>query len=66
MLRIIDSQKLQVLYTWELYDAIISFQCVQDLEFLRLTISKQSVLSSYHNTLQLIWIWKGSASLYTL
>ena len=28
MLRINDRQKHKVLYTWELYDVIINFQCV--------------------------------------
>ena len=31
MLRINDLQKHKVLYTWELYDVIINFQCVQNL-----------------------------------
>ena len=31
MLRINGPQKHKVLYSWELYDVIINFQCVQDL-----------------------------------
>ena len=46
MLRISDPQKHKVLYTWELYDVIINFQCVQDLLFLRIINLKQSELSS--------------------
>ena len=46
MLRISDPQKHKVLYTWELYDVIINFQCVQDLLFLRIINSKQSELSN--------------------
>ena len=30
MHRINNAQKLKVLYTWELYDVIIHFKCVQD------------------------------------
>ena len=41
MLRINDPQK-----TWELYDVIINFQCVQDLLFLRIINLEQSELSS--------------------
>ena len=40
----------KALYTWELYDGIVNFQYVQDLLFLRIIISKQSVLSNYYNT----------------
>ena len=46
MLRINDPQKHKVLYTWELYDIIINFQCVQDLLFLWIINLKQSELSS--------------------
>ena len=46
MLRINDSQKHKVLYTWELYDVIFNFQCVQDLLFWRIIYSKHSELSS--------------------
>ena len=42
MLRLDDPQKHKVLYTWELYDVIVNFQCVQDLLFLRIINSKQS------------------------
>ena len=51
MLRINDPQKHKSLYTWELSDVIINFQCVQDLLFLRIINSKQPVLSNYYNTL---------------
>ena len=51
MLRINDPQKRKVLYTWELHDVIINFQCVQDLLFLRIINWKQSVVSNYYNTL---------------
>ena len=36
---------------WELYDVVSNFQCVQDLVFLRIINSKQSVLSNWHNML---------------
>ena len=42
MLRMNDPLKHKVLYTWELYDVIINFQCVQELLFLRIINSKQS------------------------
>ena len=40
MLRINDSQKHKSLYTWELCDVIINFQCAQDLLFWRIINSK--------------------------
>ena len=51
MLRINDLQKHKVLYTRELYDVIVNFQCVQDLLFLQIIESKHSVLSNYYNKL---------------
>ena len=36
---------------WELYDVVSNFQCVQDLVFLHIINSKQSVLSNWHNML---------------
>ena len=46
MLRLInDPQKHKILYTSELCDIIINFQCVQDFLFLWIINSKQSVLS---------------------
>ena len=44
MLRINDPQKHKVLYTWELYDVIINFHCVEDLVFLRIIHWKHSEL----------------------
>ena len=41
-----DRHHHKVLYTWELYDVIINFQCVHDLLFLRIMNSKQSELSN--------------------
>ena len=46
MLRINDPQKHKVFYTWELYDVIINFHCVQDLVFLRIIHSEHSELSA--------------------
>ena len=47
MLRIYDPQKHIVLYTRELYDVIVNFQCVRDLNlFLQIINSKQSELSN--------------------
>ena len=51
MLRIGDPQKHKVLYTWDLYEVITNFQCVQDLVFLRIINSKQPLLSKYYNVL---------------
>ena len=42
ILRTNDPQKHKILYTWQLYDVIINFQCVKDLLFLRIINSKQS------------------------
>ena len=54
MLRINDPQKHKVLYTWELYEVITNFQCVQDLVFLRIINSKQPLLSKYYNVLKFV------------
>ena len=53
MLRINDPQKHKDLYTWELYDVIINFWCLQDLVFLRIINSKHSALSNWYNNLQI-------------
>ena len=50
MLQINDLQKHKVLYTWELYDVIIDFQCVQDVLLLQIINSKQQFSSNYNNT----------------
>ena len=48
MIRINDPQKHKVLYTWELYDDIINYECIL---FLRIINSKLSELSKYYNSL---------------
>ena len=49
-LRINDTQKDKVLYTWDWYDAIINFHLGTKFYFLRIINSKQPALSNYYNS----------------
>ena len=48
------------MYTWELYDVIINFQCAQGLLFLQIVnLNPHSELSNYCSSSQIIQISKG-------
>ena len=63
MLRIYDSQKHYVLYTWELYGVFINLQCVQNLVFLQIAEAFRAVKAIQEHADNLNF--KGSGVFYT-